>query len=273
MKGLLLFVSVFIFLFGSSQSKLKVNFPDTLNFCEKDSIRFSLQEYCENATQFEVNGKPISTGQYYITLRKSSKLIIKVYGANNQTALDTMYANFGHFLPKVDFKYDPVEGILSPTKVVFVSTYISSENKYGWKFMGEDGVVEPGPTWMYFIYEYPKTIERRDYVVTHIVVNGCGASSIKKTITVGPPVGIDERPKNEELEVFFNSLNETIIIKRKNNSRGVLKLYDVNGRHLLSKNIEGREFNIGKKSLSKGVYFYLVKESSGKVLSGKFIIP
>lgn len=73
--------------------------------------------------------------------------------------------------------------------------------------------------------------------------------------------------KQNDLVVTYNNENKTLQVKSHEHLNGLIKLYDVLGRCVLSSDINEKEFYVG--NLTEGIYFYSIngrQTSSGKIL-------
>lgn len=73
------------------------------------------------------------------------------------------------------------------------------------------------------------------------------------------------------IAIFYSEKN--IILKQVIKNDGLyLEIFDVTGRHLFSKNIEGLEENINVSNLTEGIYIYSIKNKQTIIKTGKLVI-
>jgi hypothetical protein len=99
------------------------------------------------------------------------------------------------------------------------------------------------------------------FTITGEGVNGC-FSTASQFITVSPCVGLSSVSGQEELKFFPNPSGEFITVK--NNGKGGLWIFDINGAEVMKAEIAGQEQKINISTLSPGVYYLEISDRIAK---------
>jgi hypothetical protein len=95
------------------------------------------------------------------------------------------------------------------------------------------------------------------YTVQGTDGNGCIGSNLA-TLTVEECTGISETGNGNELKIYPNPANDILNVELGNIENTYIFVYDVCGKEIMSKQIEGTEARINVDNLAKGVYLIKV---------------
>ena len=86
------------------------------------------------------------------------------------------------------------------------------------------------------------------------------------------PVGVEEVPPQEEITVYPNPFEATLIIKCSHVQNKTFYLYDSFGKLILTKTITENKEQINTANLAAGLYFYAIVNKNGERLkAGKVV--
>lgn len=87
-----------------------------------------------------------------------------------------------------------------------------------------------------------------------------------------PPAGVNEVPKENEVNVYPNPFIQTIFLQTTNPKQETFSLYDSFGKLILTKTIEASKEQINTAHLAAGLYFYSIVNKNGeRVKAGKVL--
>ena len=86
------------------------------------------------------------------------------------------------------------------------------------------------------------------------------------------PVGVNEIPRTDLSYVYPNPVSDVSILVVPNSAEMDLRIYDVQGREIIRKNVFGN-YLLAKNKLPSGIYYYQLKDKDGSTkFTGKFVV-
>ncbi len=85
-------------------------------------------------------------------------------------------------------------------------------------------------------------------------------------------LSVEERNYKADFQLYPNPANDIVVVEHTVNSKGVLTIFDIQGKIRLVKTVFENKYFINTNSYPSGIYLVKYTDNAGQTVSKKFII-